>query len=185
MINPRNCGIKNHCPVWALTISVRFSEPLIITTPINDNPMNTSYAIICEAPLRLPNRAYLLLDDHPARTTLYTPNEDIPKKNNIPIFGLITTQSGATGIKAKFNNTVIITTIGAMIKTGLSANGGIQSSLKNIFIMSARTCIRPKGPTLFGPYRSCHTASPLRSTHIRNAASVKAPNKIVTITRSE
>ena len=34
---------------------------------------------------------------------------------------------------------------------GLSAKGGIQSSLKKILIMSATTCSRPKGPTRLGP----------------------------------
>jgi hypothetical protein len=47
--------------------------------------------------------------------------------------------------------TVTMIIAGAMTKTGLSAKGGIQSSLKKILIMSAATCNRPKGPTLFGP----------------------------------
>ena len=43
-------------------------------------------------------------------------------------------------------------TAGAIINTGLSDKGGIQSSLVNIFIISARTWNTPKGPTRFGPY---------------------------------
>ena len=42
-------------------------------------------------------------------------------------------------------------TAGAITKTGLSAKGGIQTSLKKILIMSARTWSRPKGPTRLGP----------------------------------
>jgi hypothetical protein len=40
---------------------------------------------------------------------------------------------------------------GAMMNTGLSANGGIQSSLASSLIVSASTCNSPKGPTRFGP----------------------------------
>ena len=40
---------------------------------------------------------------------------------------------------------------GARTNTGLSANGGIQSSFMKILIMSATTWSRPNGPTRFGP----------------------------------
>ena len=41
--------------------------------------------------------------------------------------------------------------IGASMKMNLSANGGVQSSLKNIFSMSAAIWNMPNGPTRFGP----------------------------------
>src|SRR5690554_377464 len=76
----------------------------------------------------------------------------------------------ANGIIAKLNKTVAITIAGARIKTYLSANAGIQSSLKNILIISARTWNKPKGPTLLGPYLSCQRLNILLSTHISKAA---------------
>jgi hypothetical protein len=48
-------------------------------------------------------------------------------------------------------NTVTMMMAGAITKTGLSANGGIQSSFVKILIMSASTCRSPKGPTRLGP----------------------------------
>ncbi|MOA43648.1 hypothetical protein D3C78_1658200 [compost metagenome] len=81
----------------------------------------------------------------------------------------------------KLNSTLITTTAGARIKTGLSANGGIQSSLKNNFSESATTINKPKGPARFGPKRSCHNASIRRSTHINKAASVSKLKSTPTI----
>ena len=59
---------------------------------------------------------------------------------------------------------------GAMTNTGLSANGGTQSSLVSSLIVSATVCRMPNGPTRFGPYRSCHSASIRRSSQTRPAA---------------
>ena len=50
-----------------------------------------------------------------------------------------------------FASVVIITIAGARMNTGLSEKGGVQSSLVNILIMSARTCSNPNGPTRLGP----------------------------------
>ena len=58
---------------------------------------------------------------------------------------------GANGTTASDNSTVTMTIMGAITKTALSANGGIQSSLVKILIMSAATCSKPNGPTRFGP----------------------------------
>ena len=58
---------------------------------------------------------------------------------------------GATGSTAKDSSTVTKTIAGARMKTGVSTNGGIQSSFMKILIESARTCSKPKGPTRFGP----------------------------------
>ena len=60
------------------------------------------------------------------------------------------------------------------MKTGLSAKGGIQSSFMKILIESANTWSKPKGPTRFGPYRSCQRANNRRSTQIRKAAMLSA-----------
>jgi hypothetical protein len=46
---------------------------------------------------------------------------------------------------------VAIDTAGAIQNIALSANGGVQSSLKKILSMSAITCPSPNGPTRFGP----------------------------------
>ena len=56
---------------------------------------------------------------------------------------------------------------GAMTNTGLSANGGIQSSFQKILIMSATTCKQPERPAR-GSGRSgpATSASSRRSTQI-------------------
>ena len=53
---------------------------------------------------------------------------------------------GAMGSTANDNNTVTMMMAGAITKTVLSANGGIQSSFVKILIMSATTCRSPNGP---------------------------------------
>ena len=80
------------------------------------------------------------------------------RKNSSPMFRSTTSMPGAKGMMVKDMSTTTTITAGAMMNTALSAKGGIQSSLVKILIMSASTCRRPKGPTRFGPYRSCHSA---------------------------
>jgi hypothetical protein len=87
---------------------------------------------------------------------------------------------GVKGSTAKEKSTVIMMIAGAMTKTGLSANGGIQSSFIRSLIVSAITWSSPNGPTLFGPYLSCQSASSRRSTQIRFAAIVIATNRTPT-----
>ena len=58
---------------------------------------------------------------------------------------------GANGTTANDSSTVIIDHGRREDEHGLSAKGGIQSSLKKILIMSATTCSSPNGPTRFGP----------------------------------
>ena len=62
-----------------------------------------------------------------------------------------TMMPGEKGTTANESSTVTIMMAGAMMKTALSANGGSQSSLVKILIMSATTCSSPNGPTRFGP----------------------------------
>src|ERR1700744_4751052 len=116
-----------------------------------------------------PRSEYLLFEDQPARTTLYTPNDDIARRNRIPILRSAITNPVANGTTANDIRAVATTMAGARTKTGLSAKGGIQSSFVNSLIESATICPSPKGPTRFGPYRSCHSASSRRSTQINPA----------------
>jgi len=143
--------MTNHRPRCASTISRKLNDPANNTTPINDRPMNTSYPSICAADRRPPSSAYLLFDAHPASTTLYAPIDDIASTKSTPMFRSATTTFGAKGTTTKDINTVMTRTPGAMTKIGLSANGGIQSSLKNNLITSATGWSNPNGPTRFGP----------------------------------
>jgi hypothetical protein len=77
--------------------------------------------------------------------------DDMARKNSRPILKFTTPIPAVTGITAKDINTVTMTIAGAIMKTGLSAKGGIQSSFVNIFRMSAKTCNKPKGPARLGP----------------------------------
>src|SRR5882757_4495615 len=88
-----------------------------------------------------------------------------------------TTNPGENGTTANESSAVTTITAGARTKTGLSAKGGIQSSLVNIFTESATTCPNPNGPTRLGPYRSCHKASRRRSTQINPADRLSTTNR--------
>ena len=58
---------------------------------------------------------------------------------------------GANGTTANDNSTVTMTIIGAITKTALSANGGIQSSLVKILIMSATHLQQAERPHAIRP----------------------------------
>src|SRR5688572_25883330 len=98
------------------------------------------------------------------------------RKNSSPTFKSATTIDGVNGTITKLISTVATTTAGAAMNTHLSANGGIQSSLKNNLSVSANTINIPKGPARLGPRRSCHSASIRRSTQINPAAILSSTN---------
>ncbi|MNE44884.1 hypothetical protein D3C80_1391390 [compost metagenome] len=93
----------------------------------------------------------MLLLDQPAKSTAYTAMPAMAKKNSTPMFRSATPQVGVTGTTAKAISRALMAMMGARVKISLSANGGVQSSLKNILIMSAPSWNAPKGPTRFGP----------------------------------
>ena len=73
------------------------------------------------------------------------------KKNKIPMFQSATPKVGEIGMMANEASAVNIAIAGAKININLSANLGVQSSLKKIFNISAISCKDPHGPTRFGP----------------------------------
>ena len=76
--------------------------------------------------------------------------EDMARKNSKPILRSATTIFGANGMITKLISTVPATMAGAIINIPLLANGGIQSSLKNNFSVSASTINIPNGPARLG-----------------------------------
>src|SRR3954468_2158000 len=131
-----------------------------------------------------PSKAYLLFEDQPARTTLYTPSEEAARRKRTPILRSAITNPGAKGMTAKEIREVATTIAGASTKTALSANGGTQSSFVNSLIESAAICPSPNGPTRFGPYRSCQSASSRLSTQINPAERLRTTKSTVAIIRS-
>ncbi|MNU04282.1 hypothetical protein D3C72_2486270 [compost metagenome] len=67
------------------------------------------------------------------------------------MFRSATPQVGVTGMMTKAVSSAPMAIIGARVKITLSANGGVQSSLKNILSMSAAIWNMPYGPTRLGP----------------------------------
>ena len=103
----------------------------------------------------------------------------------MPIFRLPTMpMEGVTGITAKAIKVATITTAGASTNTTRSAKGGVQSCLNRILIISATTCNEPKGPTRFGPRRSCQKPSRRRSIQVRSAAPMTNASRMPTMLRS-
>src|SRR5680860_267702 len=101
------------------------NEPVRMTTPNKDIPMNTSYEIIWAEPRMAPNREYLLLEAHPPNTTLKAPMDDMARKKSKPMLRLTTINRGAKGMIAKLMRIVIMRIAGASTNTLLSANLGI------------------------------------------------------------
>lgn len=80
-----NSGKRYH-PVRSceMTIFVRFNDPVSKITGSIDNPIATSYEIICAAERNDPKNAYLELLAQPAMIIPYTLNEDTARINNTP-----------------------------------------------------------------------------------------------------
>src|SRR3546814_13134804 len=97
-------------------------------------PMHTSEDTVWDVARRLPSRANLLLLEQPANSTAYTDRPAMAKKNSRPMFRSATPQVGVIGMIAKAISKALMATTGARVKITLSANGGVQSSLKNILI---------------------------------------------------
>ena len=73
------------------------------------------------------------------------------KKNSRPMFRSAITQVWVTGMTENEISRALMATTGARVKITRSTKGGFQSSLKNIFSMSAAIWNMPNGPTRFGP----------------------------------
>ncbi|MOA18928.1 hypothetical protein D3C78_1392740 [compost metagenome] len=89
--------------------------------------------------------------DQPANSTAYTVRPAMAKKNRMPMLRSATPQFGVIGMITKAISRAPMAMRGARVKIILSANGGVQSSLKNILIMSAPSWKAPNGPTRLGP----------------------------------
>ena len=95
------------------------------------------------------------------------------------------TNEPVTGTTTNPSRTETMMIAGARMNSVRSAKGGFQSSLVNIFTMSASGCSRPAGPTRLGPRRSWKKLSRRRSNQVRPAAIESAPTSTTsTITRS-
>src|SRR5262249_15568005 len=90
---------------------------------------------------------------------------------------------GPNGITAKAVNAQIVEITGAMKKTALSASVGMMSSLNASLSPSASDCSSPKGPTRFGPGRTCMRATTRRSYQIANSVITTRNAKTTTILR--
>ena len=126
---------------------------------MTDIPMEISYEIICALERSPPRRAYLLFDDHPARTIPYTESEVIASMNRNPTGRSATTRSilpqrvgtGAPkGITHHAVSAGMNERIGARMNSGLFTPAGIVSSFMKFLSPSAAGCSQPL-PTRFGP----------------------------------
>ena len=80
---------------------------------------------------------------------------------------LATAQPSFTGITAQAIIASVIVSSGATMNSRRLAPVGIMVSFISIFTASAKGCMRPKGPTTFGPLRICIAAITLRSASVK------------------
>src|SRR5258706_11368880 len=155
---------------WA-TISCVESVPAWISTPRMARPKAASYESNCADARTEPSSGYFEPDDQPASITPYTPRPDIARIHSAPI-GRSTTCRNVwwpridtvppMGTTQNIRNAGMIDRYGASRNTGRSAESGIDCSLKNSLMPSARVCSTPYGPARFGPMRFCMSAITLR-----------------------
>src|SRR5262249_29303955 len=106
---------------------------------------------------------YLLLDDHPASTMPYTPNDAIASVNRKPTGRSATTiemrpqresHGAPNGMTAHASIAGTNAIIGASVKSGLFTCDGSVASFMMFFTPSAAGCSSPSlPPTRFGPSR--------------------------------
>ena len=107
--------------------------------------------------------AYLEFDAQPATMTPYTPMDVIAIMNNKLASTLANTFSGVNGMTAHATKAGASDKIGAMMNRYLLDPDGMTISFINIFSTSANGCSNPRGPTRFGPTRTCMKPITLRS----------------------
>src|ERR1700691_2120083 len=113
--------------------------------------------IICAELRNPPSSGYLLLEDHPAKATPYTPMDVMAKRNIKPIFTFATIScvgcprivivGGPKGISAMVVSASDNAKNGASTYRNLSAPGGVTSSLERNLTPSASGCSNPCAPT--------------------------------------
>jgi hypothetical protein len=77
------------------------------------------------------------------------------------------TQPSSNGITAQATSARMKVSIGAIRNSARLAPDGITVSFRSSFNPSANGCNSPKGPTTFGPLRSCIQPMTLRSASVR------------------
>src|SRR5688500_8948094 len=93
-----------------------------IKAPMIDSPIETSYETICALERNAPSKAYLELDDQPARIRASTPTLETARTNSRPILtSVITPQSGPKGTTAKTTKAATTAMYGAKKKIQRSA----------------------------------------------------------------
>ena len=76
-------------------------------------------------------------------------------------------QPSFTGMTAQAIIASVMVSSGATMNRMRFAPVGMIVSFISIFSASAKGCIRPNGPTTFGPLRACIAAITLRSAKVR------------------
>src|SRR5450759_1010891 len=139
-------------------MELRLTLPARSNIGIVDMPIAISYDTICAIERRPPSSAYLLFEDHPARTIPYTPSDVIARMNRKPMGRSATTMSilpqrvgiGAPkGMTHHAVNAGMNESIGARTKSGLFTPAGIVSSFMKFLSPSAAGWSHPL-PTRLG-----------------------------------
>jgi len=126
-----------------MTMSVIFKLPLQIRIETNTNPMDTSYEIICAVDLKDPRKAYLELEDQPARIIPYTPKELTARIYNRPIGTSAKTIPYEIGITDHPIKETTNVRIGASINKNLLALLGMIVSFSKSFNPSLNGLSKP------------------------------------------
>ena len=141
--------------------------PDTISTTTSAKPIAISYDTICAAARIAPRNAYFEFDAQPAMMIPYTPIDEIAITNSRPALMLPTALLGPNGITAHAAKAGMIAIIGAIRNRPLLAFAGTMISFSNSFRTSANGCSSPRGPTRFGPIRTCIQPITLRSHNVR------------------
>lgn len=129
------------------------NPPEVITVDRRIIPRVTSYEIVCATARSAPSRAYFEFEAHPDHKIEYTIRLDSDSTISSPRFVVDSSMGigrGVQMVRARARDS-----IGIVINRVVEEVVGRRGSLVNSFTPSAMGCRSPKGPTIFGPLRSC------------------------------
>ena len=113
-----------------------------------------------------PNMPYLLRDDQPAMKMARVFTEVMATMKTRPMLRRLIQLLLPSGMTENTIKPMAVKTMGARVKTGLSAPSGTVSSFSMSLMTSAMGCSRPNGPQRLGPTRDWNRPSALRSNQV-------------------
>lgn len=146
---------ENSSHIGSCVVVNAFMEypPVRVAIDMMISPSVISYEMTCATARTAPINGYFELEDQPDHRIVYVNILDMAMMNNNPRF--IFASGDGIGNGAQVISASVSAIIGDIINSIGEDIVGLVGSLIINLMPSAIGCSKPKGPTMFGPFRSC------------------------------